>query len=224
MTSGPSGLLDRFVELSEDPKVLAQARKRTAGYNLPSHLAEDVRQAALTSVFRALTAGKLQDDQHLEKLLARALRSAAVDLVRGRIRRPVGEPVRHDDEDDAWDSVPEAEGPPAWTIEEHVAATIAQSLRAAIVATAARASGFPGIPAAALAVVAFGQSADLADPAGAPRPSGKGDQRRWSALWLAGHRCFGPPDPPAQRQQRSRLLKKLDDFLRTAADEAGVTP
>lgn len=69
------------------------------------------------------------------------------------------------------------------------------------------------VVAAALAFVTFAQCPDVPYPPSAPHPEGRGDPLRWASLWLVGHRCFGDPDTPAQRQARSRLLRPLDLLL-----------
>lgn len=190
-------------------------------YGLSADLGADVLQRALLVASRRVEAGKIDDEKHLQKLLSRALKFAAIDLFRGTTRR--AEEALSEQDEDGWSGpLPDALVDGADPVGAHLAAAMAQSLRAAVVRAAAGPPASPVLGAAALAVIAFGESDDLADPPGAPVPKGPGDQRRWSALWLAGCRCFEAPDSAAQRQQRSRLLKKLDGLLRAAGTEAGM--
>ena len=214
-------LLERLRELGGSEEVRAQARRRVTAYGLSADLGADVLQRALLTAHRRVEEGKIDDEQHLEKLLSRALKFAAIDVFRGTIRRAEVALFAADD-DGSSGPLPGSLVDGADPVDAHLAAATAQGLRAAVVRAAAGPPASPALGAAALAVIAFAQSDDLADPPGAPAPKGRGEQRQWSSLWLAGYRCFATPDPPAQRQQRSRLLKKLDGLLRAAAAEAGV--
>lgn len=201
----------------------AIVHRRLAGAHLPRALADDVIQDVLGRVCAATVAGVAIDS--VEAFVTRLVHRSAVDIVRGRVRRPQIIDLRGVDLDAG---VQGGRCVAASPLDVEADALAGESLAAVRRAVHHGLGVDPASGAAALAYLAV--TVDGAVPGvGCPQPAGgatSAEAAEWVALWYAGRRrCFpaqGATSPPTVRKRRSRLTRRFRAQLTDAAMSAGV--
>ena len=201
----------------------ATVHRRLCSAHLPRALADDVIQDVLGRVCAAAAQGVTIDN--VEAFVTRLVHRSAVDIVRGRVRRPQVIDLRGVDLD-AGEQGGRCLAASPLDVE---ADALAGEALAAVRRVVHQGLGIdPASGAAALAYLAV--TVDGAVPgAGCPQPAGgatSAEAAEWVALWYAGRRrCFpagGAASPATVRKRRSRLTRRFRDLLIDAAASAGL--
>ena len=207
------------------------ARRWVARHGLPSHLAEDVSAEVVARTWSAVMAG--QDIVRIEAWANRLGTFAAIDLARGRARRPLaaGPGVQRDGWADRADDGKPGEGlahaGPA-PLDVAVVASLARAVRRSLVGG----RDAPWVVAAGLAKLAVdvdgagpGPSCPLPGAGAAPSAASE-----WASLYYAGRDDCLPPDnaavaaagAAALRKRRSRAVHDVARALVAAATRVGI--
>lgn len=201
----------------------ATVHRRLRSARLPRALADDVIQDVLGRVCAATADGVAI--HNVEAFVTRLVHRSAVDIVRGRVRRPQVIDLRGVDLDAG---VQGGRCVAASPLDVEADALAGESLAAVRRAVHHGLGADPASGAAALAYLAV--AVDGAVPRdGCPQPAGGAtstEAAEWVALWYAGRRrCFptgGATSPATVRKRRSRLTRRFRDLLTDAAASAGL--
>lgn len=219
-SANPAELAARFLRSDAGR---ATVHRTLAATRLPRALADDVIQDVLRQVCVATCRGLVIDN--VEAFATRLVQRAAVDVVRGRIRRPQVVDLRGVDPDAGVQGRPVAAALP---LDVEADALTGESLAAVRRTIHHTVSLDPSAAAAALAYLAVqvdgaAPSPHCPQPAGGATPT---EAAEWAALWYAGRRvCFAggrSPDPATVRKRRSRLTRRFRDLLTHTAATAGL--
>ena len=201
----------------------ATVHRTLRGVRLPRAVADDVIQDVLGRVCAAAVHGDPIDN--VEAFVTRLVHRSAVDIVRGRVRRPQVVDLRGVDLDAG---VQGRRGIAASPLDVEADALAGESLAAVRRVVQQGLGPDPASGAAALAYLAV--TVDGAVPGrDCPQP-GRGatpaEAAEWVALWYAGRRrCFpagGATSPATVRKRRSRLTRRFRDLLIDAAESSGL--
>jgi DNA-directed RNA polymerase specialized sigma24 family protein len=201
----------------------AAVHRRLRSVRLPRVLADDVIQDVLGRVCAAAAQGVAINN--VEAFVTQLVHRSAVDIVRGRVRRPQVVDLRGVDLDAG---VQGGRRVPASPLDVEADALVGESLAAVRRALHQGLGADPASGAAALAYLAV--TVDGAEPGrGCPQPAGgatPAEAAEWVALWYAGRRrCFpteGATSPATVRKRRSRLTRRFRDLLIDAAESSGL--
>ncbi len=201
----------------------ATVHRRLRTIRLPRALADDVIQDVLGRVCAAAAQGVAIDN--VEAFVTRLVHRSAVDIVRGRVRRPQVVDLRGVDLDAGVQGGRRVTASP---LDVEADALAGESLAAVRRAVHQGLGVDPASGAAALAYLAV--AVDGAVPGrGCPQPAGgatAAEAAEWVALWYAGRRrCFptgATTSPATVRKRRSRLTRRFRDLLIDAAASAGL--